>query len=1252
MASEKLGGYVAKLINALEIEELSNEELLQDLPGYAKVLRDLQAVNAYAYVLNKEDIAITDADAFAQLAEDALSLVVVDNKFADLLVKLVEKVLGVDLSEVELTDVDYEAEQELLVEAVRNGIVLLNSVGVDNLSEVKPYAKEFLSAVKADVKEAIELAKDKHIKTALKALLDTVVEEGRKADPTATLNLFDLACESELVAKFALPIYEQVIAAKFSGTLRELADLSDYDEALLKEDIVLVQQIVKDLYESKLYEVILTRELPGEQAIPYLERMVRNAAQLNILEVKKADILVAAQAVLNKFGVTEYIQKFDKDFDLTKYDLDTVSFKADAEIYVSMVPYAYVAMEGLLESGLNASYLANTDAIYALVEMYTIAIDTTLVQTFANKVFAVVDKLNAKLPITINVNEEEVLYNISDFLFGLIELGVFSNNGIDFTDAETIEMMKEAVLNSVAVPAKLETYINRACTRLYAYGVVPFNWNEVNAKAEIKLAYKLAKLAVNFVKENASSIKAKDLAMIADANVQADLIEMINVLSESSFVEQLFFPFVEGTFNALTLSYTDGEMVYDATLEDVVNISVPNFFKVVNAVYEITEFKRANINAKALLSNLDAVASIVEVLGTDPMTKGNVAKVMITLVGHYTNIEFTEEEINGLLAIDFANEVQYSNKFFAELKETYEATSFSLSLSSIKNPEVLAGLADALEAVLPSETVKVLVKLGAKVVNAKVVTKVSKDIYGLVDTRLSDESLTNELLVEDLYKVAELMRLAKEANVLGNTKEYAVWNFDAIREIIALCFDTNVAQGYENKFAEAVIKLVPQINEYYNETVVVEDWEAEALAIVDVLEALVADGITEISDINVDALSGNTIECILKSVILSNLVVEKINEKLNAQGLSAYYQVTKESLNMVSDWDKELAAIKDLSKLMNGNVELVEVIAQCKNIRTNTVLVNDILVKCAPHVVVKLPVVNEYYDEEMAIEDWAAELDAIIAAYEALNNAHLDTVANPVESLNGEIILACLESEILKAAFVEEFNANLVTYGLAIYYTATVEVIESIDSDSAWDNELVGVKTLESLVAKINDQTVTLADVKAAKEVVEKTTIAKAILEKLLNDEGVSTSRYSSVEEMVADFLADIAAWKGVSVSDIDMTDNITFRNTVGALSFFASTEDNANNPDYKVAGVTPFWNVPEHREKWSWLLDEMVRVMITYPGSSQYAVTLGHLTTLKESYYASSTTFPMYAFWYFLTGNNGSYWGVKFGNGHNAEWL
>ena len=337
---------------------------------------------------------------------------------------------------------------------------------------------------------------------------------------------------------------------------------------------------------------------------------------------------------------------------------------------------------------------------------------------------------------------------------------------------------------------------------------------------------------------------------------------------------------------------------------------------------------------------------------------------------------------------------------------------------------------------------------------------------------------------------------------------------------------------------------------------------------------------------------------------------------------------------------------------MNGNVELVEVIAQCKNIRTNTVLVNDILVKCAPHVVVKLPVVNEYYDEEMAIEDWAAELDAIIAAYEALNNAHLDTVANPVESLNGEIILACLESEILKAAFVEEFNANLVTYGLAIYYTATVEVIESIDSDSAWDNELIGVKTLESLVAKINDQTVTLADVKAAKEVVEKTTIAKAILEKLLNDEGVSTSKYSSVEEMVADFLADIAAWKGVSVSDIDMTDNITFRNTVGALSFFASTEADANNPDYKIGGVTPFWNVPEHREKWSWLLDEMVRVMIKYPGSSQYTVTLGHLTTLKESYYASSTTFPMYAFWYFLTGNNGSYWGVKFGNGHNAEWL
>ena len=1125
LAAEKVGarlsGLLLEVYEIVDIQNASDAEIIEDILVVADILTHVEKLDLLRKVLYKEDIYVTDSETFAALVESVFELNLVDNKFAELLVLGLEKVLNLDLTDVNLSTVDADAEQALIVEVVRNGVVIANSLGVEKLSEVKPYIKDTLSAVKADVKEAVELIKNKQVKAAIKALIETVVAEGRKANGAACLELVDLASESELVVKFALPIYEQLIASRFTGTLAVVADLSDYSEELFREDLGLVAKIAHSIYDSKIYQVILTKALPGEEVIPYLEDIVRNAAMLNILDVKKADVLVVAQAVLDKLGVTEYIRKVDKDFDLAQYDLDSVSFKADAEIYASMVPYAYEVMEGLFESGLNSSFFANTDAIYALVEIYTISIETTLVKSFAEKVFAVVDKLNNRLPITINVNEEEVLYNISDFLFGLIELGVFSNDGIDFTDAATIEMMKQSVYDSVALPQKLQTLINRVLSRAYAYGVVPFNWDIIDVKHEVKVAYALAKQALSFVQENASRIKALDLSMLADAEVQADLTEMIETISESSFVEQLFFPFVEGTFNALTLGYTDGVMIYDATLEDVVTYSVPNFWKVVNAVYEITEFKPSNINVEAILSNLDAVAEIVEVICTDKMTKDNIAKVMITGVEFFTSYDFTDAQVEGLLAINFANEVPYYNAFFAELQETYDATHFALSLSSIKNPQVLEGLADALEAILPSELVELLAMTGAKAVNNRIVKKVSAGMYELLDERLNDEAYTTELLIEDLYAVAKLMRLGAQSNVIGNTQDFAAWNFDVIRQIITIAFDTNIAQGYEADFAEFVIERVPQINELYDESVVVADWEAEALAIVNALESLVNDGVTDVNNIDVDAISGQTVECILESEILSNLIIDMINAKLEEQDLDEYYVVTKAKLDAVVDWDAELNAINELTALMNGinngNIKLDEIISECKDIRNNTVLVNDILISCAGHIVPKLPIISDYYNDSIVINDWAVELDAIIVAFETLDGKHVDTMEDPIENLNGEIIIACLGSVILTEAFIEEFNKNLDNLGLASYYVVTEEKVNAVDTAEKWDKELVAIQKLEAVVASIQDNTITMQGLKDAQKEVESTIIAKEIFNAVLNanDEEVPTYNLISIKKAI-----------------------------------------------------------------------------------------------------------------------------------------
>ena len=150
-----------------------------------------------------------------------------------------------------------------------------------------------------------------------------------------------------------------------------------------------------------------------------------------------------------------------------------------------------------------------------------------------------------------------------------------------------------------------------------------------------------------------------------------------------------------------------------------------------------------------------------------------------------------------------------------------------------------------------------------------------------------------------------------------------------------------------------------------------------------------------------------------------------------------------------------------------------------------------------------MPIVKDYYDSSMVINDWAVELDAIVAAFEVLDGKHIDTIIDPIDNLNGEIIVSCLESEILKAAFVEEFNNNLSTLGLGSYYTVSKADVEGIQTEAKWDAELVVINQLQTLVASINAGTVTLPELLAAKANAEATVIAKAIFEAVLAAEGI-----------------------------------------------------------------------------------------------------------------------------------------------------
>ena len=92
------------------------------------------------------------------------------------------------------------------------------------------------------------------------------------------------------------------------------------------------------------------------------------------------------------------------------------------------------------------------------------------------------------LKADLNNNDSLVLENIADILYGLIELGVFSNNGIDFTNTAVVEAIRADLFEIVELPSKLVKLINKVVNNIEVYGYVPFTWKNMSIKTELSIA--------------------------------------------------------------------------------------------------------------------------------------------------------------------------------------------------------------------------------------------------------------------------------------------------------------------------------------------------------------------------------------------------------------------------------------------------------------------------------------------------------------------------------------------------------------------------------------------------------------------------------------------------------------------------------------------------------------------------------------------------------------------------------------------
>ena len=298
--------------------------------------------------------------------------------------------------------------------------------------------------------------------------------------------------------------------------------------------------------------------------------------------------------------------------------------------------------------------------------------------------------------------------------------------------------------------------------------------------------------------------------------------------------------------------------------------------------------------------------------------------------------------------------------------------------------------------------------------------------------------------------------------------------------------------------APQLVKKLPVVKDYYEDDMVIENWETELDAIIASVDALDKANIKNLDDLlNEDsALNGEMMLTFTQSVILKNALVQELNKALAKANLEPnLIEVSDlDSLNNKELWNAELSAMRNLITLKDNasTLEFDKIVEIYSEVRA-TSLCNKVLTESAPIMAKTLPVVSTYYDESVVIEDWTSELDSIINTLNALSEANADGITNPLAEnspLNGKVLDNATKSIILTNAIVQELNNAVKLSGLAEDIVSE-ENIKLVNSEEAWNNELEYMRRLTTInFASTNMNTV----IDIYKDIKENTILCEKIL--------------------------------------------------------------------------------------------------------------------------------------------------------------
>lgn len=706
--------------------------------------------------------------------------------YAGLLMQVLD-FMGIDSTNVDLSLVNWDVEFDNLRTLIVKGISLLDNMNLNDISEIKAYLKSLNKQT---------------IKNEAKSFAKKVNFENLEA----IMNALD---NSEVFNQLFKPLYNKYISSKVPAKLAEIGDLTNYAISDLDEDMHSLALIVTALKEMKAVPGSIIDNAQSDECVIPAQVVIEQIFALNFLDIKKQEIV-------------RLVDSYVSFMDLSTLDLSNVDLASDGVI---LKQYAKEILTIVVENKFNLSVreLGNQLLMKNVISLYKGSLNTQLFKTVLywgyDKYVAprVANRNYISKFTTDQETADQIAIEVGNMLEGLLEMGFFSNDGVDFTNKDATDKLFGIFENVYNFTGKKMNAIIKLKNNMDVFGVIPLDYSSASTTQE-KAAIKGSLKAARKLFARLSELIANPVSTLADKDVQGEITDLFANLFTSSIASQLAMPAARSLVKYITKGIQEITILENVSCQEFLNVVLPDTFELIEkASVVIDGSKKVNYNDTVAISN------VIEVLVHRTTFCNNVEELM-KYAFYVLGVDIKDEDFSD---IDWDSEYVALDKALVTMKDAMKNVDIHNS-ATYKNNDFLTALSNALPYFNNSKVLPKVARQLAERVASRKGARFDSYINHLYRTEYTDE-----LLMEDYAQLQQFIQAIVELDYFGNGIDYS--NLDSAETILDIFFKLHYFKGIEAGVLTKLSGYVSLIKDYEINFYAVTDWSVEGPELVKVV---------------------------------------------------------------------------------------------------------------------------------------------------------------------------------------------------------------------------------------------------------------------------------------------------------------------------------------------------------------------------------------------------------------------------------